>query len=300
MLLNIVEPMLKASPALPLRLLTVSGSVPWNQAWAEAVGDHVFATSFHEGYMSQPRTFSQNAVTACAKRPRGDFMDAVRSLRSSLDATNKTIAISADEWGLGPPWRVQTFSVAHGMYAAGFLGAVTRGARENNLQMTNYFEPVNEGAIQVLPFNSTLTPVGEVMRLFSHHTGGTLLAVPDAAINGSLDTTATASADGKTLVVTLANLNAVGWAGCNVTMTVHGESTALSPLPLIFSYKSEQSSCGAGWSASSGSVSTLKAQGFGEQDMFESHTAAAPPLAEGGVAHVYVPPFSVAQVTYSQ
>ena len=234
MLLNIVEPMLKASPALPLRLLTVSGSVPWNQAWAEAVGDHVFATSFHEGYMSQPRTFSQNAVTACAKRPRGDFMSAVRSLRSSLDATNKTIAISADEWGLGPPWRVQTFSVAHGMYAAGFLGAVTRGARENNLKMTNYFEPVNEGAIQVLPFNSTLTPVGEVMRLFSHHTGGTLLAVPDAAINGSLDTTATASADGKTLVVTLANLNAVGWAGCNVAMTVYGESTALSPSPTHF------------------------------------------------------------------
>ena len=166
MLVNIVEPMLKASPALPLRLLTVSGSVPWNQAWAEAVGDHVFATSFHDGYMNQPRTFSQNAVTACAKRPRGDFMNAVRSLRSSLDATNKTIAISADEWGLGPPWRVQTFSVAHGMYllriiymryihrylhtnstykyhiyiirsryAAGFLGAVTRGARENNLQV---------------------------------------------------------------------------------------------------------------------------------------------------------------------
>ena len=35
------------------------------------------------------------------------------------------------------------------MYSAGFLGAITRGARANNLRMTNYFEPVNEGAIKV-------------------------------------------------------------------------------------------------------------------------------------------------------
>ena len=64
--------------------------------------------------------------------------------------------------GLGPPWTVKKFSVAHGMYAAGFLAAVTRGARANNLQFSNYFEPVNEGAIEVLAFSSQLTPVGEV------------------------------------------------------------------------------------------------------------------------------------------
>jgi hypothetical protein len=32
------------------------------------------------------------------------------------------------------------FSVAHGIYAASFLGAVTRGALAYNLRMTNYFE----------------------------------------------------------------------------------------------------------------------------------------------------------------
>ena len=87
-------------------------------------------------------------VTACAKHPAGSFMNAVAALRKTLDSTGKTIAISADEWGLGPPWRTHVFSVAHGMYAAGFLGAITKGARANNLQMTNYFEPVNEGAVQ--------------------------------------------------------------------------------------------------------------------------------------------------------
>ena len=83
---------------------------------------------------------------------------------------------------------------------------MTRGARANNLQFSNYFEPVNEGAIQVLAFNSSLTPVGEVMRLYSHHATGDLLELP-AAVNdpeGDIDTTATLSSDGGTLVVTVA------------------------------------------------------------------------------------------------
>ena len=36
--------------------------------------------------------------------------------------------------------RAVRFSVAHGIYAASFLGAVTRGALAYNLRMTNYFE----------------------------------------------------------------------------------------------------------------------------------------------------------------
>jgi hypothetical protein len=150
MLVNIVAPMLKASPT-PIRLLTVSGKPSWNKAWADAVGSHIFATSFHDGYHNQPPKFTQASVTACAMRPRpgapASFMDAVAGLRKSLDATGKTIAISADEWGLGPPWRAGAhgpagvrFSVAHGMYAASFLGSITRGARTYNLRMSNYFE----------------------------------------------------------------------------------------------------------------------------------------------------------------
>lgn len=33
-------------------------------------------------------------------------------------ADNAThVGLSADEWGLGPPWVVETFNVAHGMFA---------------------------------------------------------------------------------------------------------------------------------------------------------------------------------------
>ena len=72
--------------------------------------------------------------------------------------------------GLGPPWLVSVFGVAHGMYAAGFLGAVTRGAAEYGLQFSNYFEPVNEGAFNVFARNITVTPVGQV-RQPRHHFG---------------------------------------------------------------------------------------------------------------------------------
>ena len=49
MLLNIVAPMLAASPKLPLRLLTVSAGTAWDNAWAAAIGGSVYATSFHDG-----------------------------------------------------------------------------------------------------------------------------------------------------------------------------------------------------------------------------------------------------------
>ena len=57
------------------------------------------------------------------------------------------------------------FGVAHGMYAAGFLGAITRGAAKYGLQFSNSFEPVNEGAFNVFAHNITVTPVGQVRQL---------------------------------------------------------------------------------------------------------------------------------------
>jgi hypothetical protein len=49
------------------------------------------------------------------------------------------------------------------MYAAAFLGAVTRVPPAVGLRFTNYFEPVNEGAITVTAAGAALTPVGQVM-----------------------------------------------------------------------------------------------------------------------------------------
>ncbi len=37
------------------------------------------------------------------------------------------------------------------MFAASFLGAVINNAAAQNVRFSNYFEPINEGAIQVRP-----------------------------------------------------------------------------------------------------------------------------------------------------
>ena len=286
MVTNIVAPMLKASPATPIRLLTVSGSVVWNKAWADAVGSKIYAASFHKGYFNQPTMFTQASVTTCAMRPRpgspSSFMDLVAGLRKTLsaDPNSKHIAISADEWGLGPPWESNAhgpneirFSVTHGMYAASFLGSVTRGAQAQNLQMTNYFEPINEGAVVVSPFSSNLTPVGQVMKLFSAHTSGTLVALPAAAFSGDLDTVATLDANGRGLTITISHLNAVGWRTYNLDLTLenwHGSVT--------------------------GATTTLKAQGWAADSLFDVVNGTVA-LSDDGVMKLVVPPFSVVKIT---
>lgn len=156
MLQLIIPAMMAAAPMGPkLNFFAVDGPDDFTRAWAGVpdIGNHIYATSYHGGYMDQPAVFDEESVTACAKRPRGDFLKSLQDLRKSLDSmtnpNNHTLALSADEWGLGPPWVVSEFSVAHGMYAAGFLGTVTRAASSLGLNFTNYFEPVNEGAVQV-------------------------------------------------------------------------------------------------------------------------------------------------------
>lgn len=117
------------------------------------------------------------------------------------------------------------------------------------------------------------------MQLFSHHTGATLLDVPNEAMAGDLDTTATISTDGSTLVATIASLSAVGWASTNVTVAL-----------------------GADWRGATGTLTALTAQDYTEDSLFDRST---------GPVHVNhcilrcelamsVPPFSVVQVTLSK
>jgi len=218
MLGRVIPPMKAASPTIALRLFAVAYQAEWNAEWLAAVGDDIYATSLHDGYFNQPagETWSEEAVTACAKRPTAGFVPALATLRKQLDASNHTVMISADEWGLGPPWIVPSFGTPHAMYAAGFLGMAARTSAAYKMAFTNYFEPINEGAVHVLPFTATLTPVGQVMGLYSAHTGGAVVSV-DGASGGDLDVVATLHTDGSA-VVTVANLNAVGWFSYEVKL----------------------------------------------------------------------------------
>merc|ERR1712039_130905 len=133
------------------------------------------------------------------------FLSSLQQLHQTLQRTGKNISISADEWGLGPPWKVKTFGVPHAIYAASFLSAVTQSASSANLRHTNYFEPINEGAISVKPFRTSLTPVGQVMELYAQHQKGTRIVTSIVNEDGNLNVLATLHGDRK-VIMTVANL----------------------------------------------------------------------------------------------
>ena len=114
------------------------------------------------------------------------------------------------------------------------------------------------------------------MQLFSHHTGAILLDVPNEAIAGDLDTTATISKDGATLIATIASLSAVGWASTDVTVAL-----------------------GTDWSGATGTVTALTAQDYKEDALFDKSTGPTHINPAGKLA-TSIPPFSVVQVALSK
>ena len=273
-----VRAMKAASPS-PLRL--ISANTQPGGPWIAAIGEETYGWSTHGGYDGKLLNFTADALTECAKAPRDVFVPQLRADRAALDAVGAPhIAISADEWALGWPWLVSTnFSVAHGIYAAAFLGSVTRVAVELNVAFTNYFEPINEGAIFVGPFGSQLTPVGEVMALMAEHTGG--VQAQTSTHDEDLDVLATihsgANASDRSVLVTVTNLVA---------------EDALGPKPLHFVLTDGPTPL----PKQTVQVTVLEASGFAQNSTF-SHVTSSAVLAKGGALALRVPPFSLLRFT---
>ena len=141
------------------------------------------------------------------------------------------VADSLDEWGLGPPWKVPRFHTAHALFGASFFGAVVRNAAALRIAFTNYFEPINEGAITVHPFadaaamaatgsqlgvrgvgtapgtgtGAALTALGQVMQMFAGHQRQTRLDFAPPADDYDLDYTASLDEAAGELLLTVAN-----------------------------------------------------------------------------------------------
>ena len=270
---------MKAASPTPLRF--VSANAGPTGPWVEAIGADTYAWSDHDGYYGQQIDFTANALTADAKAPRDIFVkQQLQASRHALDAAGAShIAVSADEWNLGWPWLFDgNFSVAHAIYAAAFLGSVTRAASDLNVAFTNYFEPVNEGAIFVGPFGSQLTPAGEAMAMIARHTGGALAST--SIQDDDLDVLATvhrgtqAHAGGSSVLVTVTNLVAEDALGPKPFVLTVGTPT---PLP-----------------KQTVQLTVLEASGFAQNCTFHRATSAVA-LAEGGALESSVPPFSLLQ-----
>ena len=112
--------------------------------------------------------------------------------------------------------------------------------------------------------------------------GGALLTSPTGSFGADLDLLASVKPSSGELVVTVANLNAVGWFQYNVTLTLKG-------LPHMLAVEAARD---AGATAT---VTTLQSQGYGPQDMFDTVETNVSVVA-GGTLKLVVPPFSVVHV----
>ena len=255
----------------------------WNAAWINStVVKSISAVSAHIGYANSDAGGSPASVvsaTAQAKLPQTTVLSALAAVRQDLDAMGSAahVRISIDEWGLGAPWVVENFNTAHAIFGASFLTMLLNNALQYGVSFSNYFEPINEGAVQVRQFTSVATPLGVVLPLFGARAGSARLVVSQASVGADDDVigvAALASNGGrKTITLVLTNLN----AGCDWTQRVQFAGAKVS---------------------SSAVVRLLTANGYTTNSTFAASSFTVT-VGEGGWADVPLPRFSVASVAVS-
>eukprot|EP00756_Hemistasia_phaeocysticola_P021295 Hpha_TRINITY_DN15766_c3_g5::TRINITY_DN15766_c3_g5_i1::g.36313::m.36313/K01209/abfA; alpha-N-arabinofuranosidase len=242
--------------------------VAGNDAWLKALLSRpkfLHAVSFHGGYSNQPLRWTAASSTTAAKVPTDTVLPALRTLRSTLDAKGGDyVGISADEWGLGPPWTVRDgFGTPHALFAASFLSGLMAVEEELKVVAANYFEPINEGALIVEPGSVRFTPLGEVLSLFVKHSGANLTAVsPDMTADVIFVSTLSTSEQ----VTTVINRNATAQGSTAIGILKTGKLVTTV------------------WTAS----------GFLPSSTF-SQTSTTREVMGGQTVSVEIPPYSVAQ-----
>ena len=259
-----------------LLLLAVDSSDAFNEPWLNSeFTPFIASTSAHIGYANSNAggsPASSDAATAQAKIPTSTVLSDLAGTRTMLDAgagTGAHVRISVDEWGLGPPWVVAQFNSAHALFGASFLTMVVNKAAAFGISYTNNFEPINEGAIEVLQFTAAATPLGVVMPYFAALAGSTRLAVSSSAGDAG-DVIGVAGLAGGIITLVLTNRN----AALGFTQLVQFTGASLAP---------------------SAAVTLLSSTGFSTNSSFVPSTFAVAVSADGWAA-VPLPPFSVASV----
>ena len=176
------EAMLKVDPTLKI---TASGQYPWgSQDWiensAKALNDVAPVISYHrydcwDGCLFDYTTpeSTENCFATVSKYIVKSF-DTLCAFRSRLPWN---IGISYDEWNIWYMW-YRKEAIVEGLYAAKMLTGFMRAWEDVGLTYVCYFQPINEQAICVSPFESHLTSLGEAMRLWKGHVGGVPSAIP--------------------------------------------------------------------------------------------------------------------------
>lgn len=187
--------------------LTFCSSGPYEgdraAAWIEGSAKALLPTanyiSFHT-YNNFPQDYTApeavretyERAVACAGKNR-------KSLRALRAALPKDIHISYDEWNVWAAW-FRKSSAIEGMFAASMLHMMLYTGNELDVPFLCFFQPVGEGAIDVLPDRAMLSADGQVFALLKAHRGG-----KTCAIEGLEDCEAVATVKDGVLSVSLIN-----------------------------------------------------------------------------------------------
>ncbi|MBR0066936.1 MAG: hypothetical protein IJQ00_05020 [Kiritimatiellae bacterium] len=202
------EAMLKVDPTLAI---TASGLYPgggndWIENSAKALNDVAPVISYHRYDCWDGCIFDYSTPESTAKLFDVVSQNAARAAAAMTDFRSRlpwNIGISYDEWNIWYMW-YRKEAIVEGLYAAKMLSQMMRNWESWGLTYVCYFQPINEQAITVSPFESHLTSLGEAMRLWKGHVGGTPSAIPDLPENAF----ATDAPDG-TRYVTFYNFSTV-------------------------------------------------------------------------------------------
>jgi alpha-N-arabinofuranosidase len=139
---------------------------------------HAYESSFEHGIDFVTDDGLRKSYQEICDTP-DSWLKSLKNLRAVLDSCGgdiKKIGISFDEWNAFFAWYHKP-CIIEGMFTALMLEMICREYDRLNMPICMYFQPVNEGAILVYPFDSELTANGQVFRLMKEHREGVLLDV---------------------------------------------------------------------------------------------------------------------------
>ena len=95
----------------------------------------------------------------------------INNLFSFRKKIPESIKLSYDEWNFWYAW-YRDEGIVEGLYAAKLVTRIMQNWEKLGIKYMCYFQAINEHAIEVGPFESHLTSIGEAMRMMKGHVGG--------------------------------------------------------------------------------------------------------------------------------
>ena len=165
--------MLEVSPDL---ILCSSGpyggdkTKQWVEGSAKALMPDSSFVSFHTYNGVQHDYTNPDGLRCTYDQAMAGVASNLKTLRFLRESLPEGIHISYDEWNLWAAW-FRNSGAMEGIYAAKMLHTVLAESLPLDVRIMCYFQPVGEGAIDVLPDHAELTAIGQAFELLKVHKG---------------------------------------------------------------------------------------------------------------------------------